>query len=102
VAEFINTMESESDIVFEDILNQYHQIDESLVNLLHSLLSDHSGLKESVSQVEDILNELCEFFEVTLIPDHPFYRFEEADIYLYYVSEDEIYIIFDDTYGASP
>ena len=84
----------EQGISFQDVISQYHQIDQAFNGILGSIVSAGSQVSGSGNFVENILNQLAQFFQVTVISDHPYYRFEESDVFLFFEPEGEVYLIY--------
>lgn len=88
-------MEDEDSLSFEEIMAKYHEVDEALLAILQQLPQGTSFM-EGENEVEVVLTELCELFEINLISNEPYYHFEESNVYLYVENEDRCYVVFND------
>lgn len=66
--------EEEDYALFEEIVGEYHEIDEAFIHVFSFILQSQSQLGQE-GEIEAVLNELCDFFEIGLISNHPFYKF---------------------------
>lgn len=89
-------MEDEETQDFQDIIAGYNQIDHAFIVLFGSITSSNSQISHSENKTETILTELCELFEVSLLPNHPYYKFEESDIYIFLDGKDKMYLIYEE------
>jgi hypothetical protein len=68
-------MEEEESPDFQEVISGYNQIDHAFIVLFGSIVTSNSQLSHSDNKIETVLNELCEFFEISLISNHPYYQF---------------------------
>ena len=89
-------MEDEESLSFQEVIAKYHEVDEALLAILQQIPQVTSSM-EGDNEVEIVLTELCELFEITLISNEPYYHFEESNVYLYVENEDRCYVVFDES-----
>lgn len=64
LAEFFELMEVEEAEPFEEVIARHHQVDESFIAVLQQLNQGCNNVARSQEEVEGVLSNLCELFEI--------------------------------------